>query len=201
MRISPVLMALAGAWLLLIGVPARPAVAADDAASFIASTADKVLTLARNQQLPQEEFKKQLHAIADQDFDTPRIAQFVLGRYWRTASEAERQQFIQAFEDYMVNVYATRFRQYSGAKFKVNGQREEGNTAMVSTEIDQGNGKPPAKIVWQLEKAPNGYKITDVNIEGVSQAITYRQEFSSVLAQQGGQISALTQSLRQKANG
>jgi phospholipid transport system substrate-binding protein len=201
MRISPVLMALTGALLLLGAVPARPAAAADDAASFISSTADKVLRLARNQQLPQAEFKKQLHAIADEDFDTPRIAQFVLGRYWRTASEADRQQFIQAFEDYMVSVYANRFRQYSGANFKVTGQRQEGNTALVTTEIDQGNGKPPAKVFWQLGKTSNGYKITDVSIEGVSQAVTYRQEFSSVLEQKGGQISALTQSLRQKANG
>jgi phospholipid transport system substrate-binding protein len=203
MRISPVLIALAGALMLLMsGAPQRPAAAAgNDAASFIASTADRVLKLARNQQLSHQQFKQQLHELADRDFDTPRIAQFVLGRYWRTASEQDRQQFIQAFEDYMVNVYATRFRQYSGANFKVTGQRQEGNTTMVTTEIDQGNGKPPAKVIWQVAKVGDGYKITDVSIEGVSQAVTYRQEFASVLEQQGGQVSALTQSLRQKASG
>ena len=200
MRIPPVVMALASAVLLILGVSAQPAAAAgDDAGSFIGQTADRVLKLARNQQLSQAQFRQELHTIADQDFDTPRIAQFVLGRYWKTASDTDKQQFVQAFEDYMVNVYATRFRQYSGANFKVVAQREEGNTTMVTTEIDQGNGKPPAKVIWQVGKTPNGYKITDVSIEGVSQAITYRQEFSSVLEQQGGQVSALTQSLRQKA--
>jgi phospholipid transport system substrate-binding protein len=48
---------------------------------------------------------------------------------------------------------------------------------------------------------PNGYKITDVVIEGISQAITYREEFSSVIAQHGKQVSALTQQLREKAKG
>jgi phospholipid transport system substrate-binding protein len=201
MRFPYFLLALGLASGLALASPERPALAANDAAGFIAQTGDSVLRLARDQSLPQHEFKARLHAIADQDFDTPRIAQFVLGRYWRTASPTERQQFVQAFEDYMVQVYATRFRQYGGASFKVVGQRQQGNTSMVTTEIAQSGGQPPAKVVWQVAKTPDGYRITDVDIEGISQAITYRQEFGSVIEQNGGQVSALTQQLRQKANG
>jgi len=108
----------------LLGL-ASPALAEDDAASFIAQTGDAVLSLARDQNLSDQQLKEQLRTIADQDFDSPRIAQFVLGRHWRSASDAERQQFVKAFEEYMVQVYATRFRQYSGAIFKVVGQRQE----------------------------------------------------------------------------
>ncbi|MGO8918841.1 MAG: phospholipid-binding protein MlaC [Stellaceae bacterium] len=180
---------------------AAPAMAADDAGSFIARTADAVLSLARDKSVSQEEFKQRLHTVADRDFDTPRIAQFVLGRYWRSANDTERQQFVQAFEDYMVQVYATRFRQFSGAQFKVMGQRQDGNTTMVTTEIDQPNGEAPAKVIWQVAKAGDGFKITDVSIEGISQAVTYREEFSSVIEQHAGQISALTEQLRQKASG
>jgi phospholipid transport system substrate-binding protein len=201
MRLPNVLLALGLVGGLALAVPVRPAAAANDAASFIAQTGDSVLSLARDRSLPQTQFKQRLHTIADQDFDTPRIAEFVLGRYWRTASPTDRQQFVQAFEDYMVQVYATRFRQYSGANFKVVGQRQQGNTSMVTTEIDQANGQPPAKVIWQVAHTPNGYRITDVEIEGISQALTYRQEFSSVIEQNGGQVSALTQQLRQKASG
>jgi len=172
----------------LLGL-ASPAFAEDDAASFIAQTGHAVLGLARDQNLSDQQLKEQLRTIADQDFDSPRIAQFVLGRYWRSANEAEREQFVKAFEEYMVQVYATRFRQYS----------EDGQSAVVSTEIEQANGQPPAKVIWQVVKQPNGYKITDVSIEGISQAVTYRQEFSSVIEQHSGQVSALTQELLQKA--
>jgi phospholipid transport system substrate-binding protein len=178
-----------------------PARAADDAAGFIAQTGNSVLQLARDQSLSPAQFKQRLRTIALQDFDAPRIAQFVLGRYWRSANDTERQQFVQAFEDYMVQVYATRFRQYSGAQFKVTGQHADGNTAMVTTEIERPNGEPPAKVIWQVNKGADGYKITDVTIEGISQAVTYRQEFSAVIQQHDGQVSALTEQLRQKANG
>jgi phospholipid transport system substrate-binding protein len=186
---------------LMIAFVAAPAVAAEDAGSFIATTAAAVLDLARDKNLSQDEFKQHLRTIADRDFDTPRIAQFVLGRYWRSATEDERQQFVHAFESYMVQVYATRFRQYSGAQFKVTGQRQEGNATMVTTEIDRPNGEAPAKVIWQVAKASDGFKITDVSIEGISQAVTYRQEFSSVIEQHNGEISALTAQLVQKASG
>ena len=72
---------------------------------------------------------------------------------------------------------------------------------MVTTEIAQAPGQQPAKVIWQIARQPNGYKITDVVLEGISQAVTYREEFSSVIAQHGGQVSALTQQLREKAKG
>lgn len=181
--------------------PMRPAIAAGDASAFIAEAADSVLRLARDQKVSQAEFKQRLRQIAEQDFDVPKIAQFVVGRYWRSASDADRQQFIQAFQDYMVQVYATRFRDYGGATFKVTGQRQEGNSTVVSTSIDRANGQQPAKVIWQVANAGSSFKITDVNIEGVSQAVTYRQEFGSVIEQNGGKLSALTETLRQKASG
>jgi phospholipid transport system substrate-binding protein len=201
MRLPGFLLALGLTGLLALATPIRPALADDAASSFIAQTADSVLKLARNTTLSQEQLKQQIHTIADQAFDAPRIAQFVLGRYWRTASPTERQQFVQAFENYMVQVYTTRFRQYSGATFKVVGQRQEGNSTMVTTEIAQPNSQQPARVIWQVGKTANGYKITDVSIEGISQAITYRQEFNSVIEQHNGQVSALIQQLQQKASG
>jgi phospholipid transport system substrate-binding protein len=200
-RRFPFLIVVGFAALVATTLSARPVDAADDAASFIAQAADTVLALARDRGLSQEQFTQRLRAIAEQDFDAPRIAKFVLGRYWRTASEADRQQFIQAFKDYMVQVYASRFRDYSGANFKVIGQRQEGDTSLVTTQIERSNGAPPATVVWQVVKRPEGYKITDVIIEGVSQALTYRDEFDTVIAEHDGRISALTQQLRQKANG
>ena len=185
----------------MLALSAPRVLAAEDATSFVSHAADSVLSLARDKGLSQDEFKRRLRAIAEQDFDVPRIARFALGQYWRSASDTDRQQFVAAFEDYMVQVYATRFRQYSGASFKVMGQRAQGDTTMVTTEIAQASGQPPAKVIWQIARQPNGYKITDVVIEGISQAVTYREEFSSVIEQHGGQISALTQQLREKAKG
>ncbi len=190
--------------LLLIGLTGlpRPAAAAEDAASFLNDLGQRVLTLIRDKQAPEAQRKQQFEQLATQSFDIPKIAQFVLGHYWRTADDAQRQQFIQAFTGYMVRVYWSRFNQYAAASFKVTGQRQESNgSTLVNTEITQTNGKPPAKVDWWVRKVDSTYKITDVSIEGVSQAVTYRQEFASVIERNGGQVSALIDQLRQRASG
>lgn len=177
-----------------------PALAADSPSTFIQQAGDTVLRMLNDPKMNQAEFTQRLHSLANQDFDVQRIARFVAGPYWRSASEAERQQYVEAFDNYMVNVYAQRFSNYRGSvSFKVTSERQEGNVAMVMTEIGRQNGQP-AKVVWQVSTRGGDYKITDVSIEGVSQAVTYRQEFESVITQNGGQLSALTQQLRQKAN-
>src|SRR5690348_16657517 len=99
--------------LLLAAAPVRGVRAAPEtAATFINDAGNAVMAHLNDPKVTQAQFKERLHALAVQDFDVPRIARFVLGRYWRTASDAERQQFVQAFQDYMVQVYAQRFGDY-----------------------------------------------------------------------------------------
>ncbi len=60
----------------------------------------------------------------------------MLGRYWRSATDAERQQFTQSFERYMISVYWSRFSSYNGENFKVVNAQDEGNgTILVTTQI------------------------------------------------------------------
>src|SRR5271166_5430570 len=63
----------------------------------------------------------------ESDFDIPGIARFVLGRYWRSASEQEQQEFLQLFEGYVVYVYGTRLSDFNGETFRVRGSRIAGN--------------------------------------------------------------------------
>jgi phospholipid transport system substrate-binding protein len=56
----------------------------------------------------------------------------------------------------------------------------------------------PAQVAWRLEGGPGAYKVVDVAIEGVSMAITERQEFGSVIANNGGNVNALLAALRHR---
>ena len=87
--------------LLLVGVPLTPYLAAAaeaGAAGFVAEFANKVLDLVQTRR-PQRELQERLRPLAHDAFDVPRIARFVLARYWRGMSEAEQAQFTDAFED------------------------------------------------------------------------------------------------------
>jgi phospholipid transport system substrate-binding protein len=180
----------------------RSAQADEDAGGFITHIGDQTLVLLHAQNRPDSERKQQFEQLADQAFDVPKIARYVLGRYWLAANDDDRQQFAKAFERYMVQVYWRRFNDYTGATFKVLNQKDDGNgTIVVTTEVTRSSDQQPAKVEWSVARQGDGYKIADVSIEGISQALTYRQEFSSIIERNSGRVSALTAELRQKTNG
>jgi len=139
-------------------------------------------------------FRQLFHA----DFDGPGIARFVLGRYWRSASEQEQQEFLKLFEDYVVFVYGTRLSSFNGETFRVKGSRPEGNGVVVATDILNPGGEPPIKVDWRLISDNGAFKINDVIIEGISMLVTQRSEFASIIQRHGGQVGGLLALMREK---
>lgn len=132
-------------------------------------------------------------------FDVPLISQFVAGRYWRNADEAERQAFVEVFERYLDQRFRPLFRQYQGQEFRTTGVRSDAGSAdlyWVTMSVDVGSSSA-AKLEWRLRKDNGGYKILDVKAEGVSMAQTLRDEYASVARNQGG-LAGLTRVLREK---
>jgi phospholipid transport system substrate-binding protein len=187
---------------LLVAVPIapRPSLAAEaGAARFITEFGNEMLNLVQTQRSP-EALEQRMHPIVLDAFDVPRIARFALGRYWLGLSEDERGQFTQAFEDYVVHVYAGRFSGYHGERFLVTGARPQGaSAALVTSEITQPEGGSPIKLIWQVDRVGERFKIVDVSVEGISQALTYRDEFTSIIERDGGRVSDLIVELREKA--
>ena len=131
-------------------------------------------------------------------FDVPYIGRWVLGRYWNSANDAQRTEYQKLFEQLIVNTYAERFVEYSGETFKITGINPAGEAdSMVTTQIVRPNG-PPVNVSWRVRKSGADYKIIDVVVENVSMGVTQRQEFASVIEQNGGRVDGLIQALRQK---
>ena len=193
---------LAAAFGFALALAASPAFAqapASGAAQFVSGLGDRVVQLINDKQQPAAQRKQQFAALVDKSFNVDGIARFILGSYWRTATEQQRADFQHVFETYMIDVYWSDFSQYSGSKLSIAGQRPESATStVVSSEIEQTGGKPPVKVDWRVASQNGGFKINDVSVGGVSELVTYRQEFADVIAQGGGNVAALTDKLRQK---
>jgi phospholipid transport system substrate-binding protein len=132
--------------LFLLGVTPPVAHAqSGDPGQYMNTLGTRVLQIINDKQTAEAQRKQQFRKLAEDAFEIPRIAQFVLGRYWRTANDDEKKHFVDAFENYMVQIYWSRFSSYNGESFKVTGQRDEGNgTTLVTTEILRPNsGQPP----------------------------------------------------------
>jgi len=133
------------------------------------------------------------------DFDLPKIARIVLGRYWQGTSEIEQQQFTDAFADYTVRMYSARFADYSAESFRVIKQRAASETiTVVSTQITPLASGQPIDLDWRVENTAGGYKVTDISAGGASLAQAQREEFSSAVQHSGGSVSSLIQKLRTK---
>jgi phospholipid transport system substrate-binding protein len=182
--------------LLTIFSAASRGMAAEDPRAFISTLGTRAIevlgpAVAEQQRLAR--FRELFH----NDFDIPGIGQFVLGRYWRSASPQEQQEFLGLFQEYIVQAYSARLSQYGGAPFRVTGTREAGNEIVVSSEIDRPGGAP-VQVDWFLINRDGRYLITDVYVGGVSMKVTQRDEFASVIQRNGGQVGALLAQLRQK---
>jgi len=130
--------------------------------------------------------------------DVPGIARFVLGRYWRSASEQEQQEYLKLFEDYVVFVYGTRLSSFNGETFKVRGSRTDDSGTIVSTDIISPKGEAPIKVDWRLITDHGSFRINDVIIEGISMLVTQRSEFASVIQRHGGHVGELLVMMRER---
>jgi phospholipid transport system substrate-binding protein len=172
--------------------------AASDASAFITNLGNKTLNLL-NQKLPPAQLEPKFRGILHEGFDVEQISRFVLGPYWRTASDQQRQEFMKLFEDYIVQAYSVRFSEYSGEQFKITGSRPEGeHSSLVTSQIVRPNGAPPVRVDWRVSETPKGPRISDVVVENVSMMLTQKQEFASIIQRNGGQLDALIKMLRQK---
>lgn len=187
--------------LLVLVLAAAPAAAVPDPAGFVADLGQKTLDII-NKKPPKPERDQRFRAVLREGFDMTALSRFVLGPHWRTATDAQKKEFMKLFEDWIVSAYGERFSQYSGEQFKVLSQRPEGDTVtLVNSQIVRPNGGPPIRVDWRVAKQGAEYKISDVVVEGISLMVTQRQEFASVIQRNGGQLEALLKILREKTQG
>ncbi len=151
-----------------------------------------------NKSLDEAQRESEFRRLLLKGFDVDQISRFVLGRFWRQATDQQKAEYRQLFEDYIVKAYASRLGDYSGETLTVKDIRpgDEGDV-LVPSEIERPNG-PPIHIDWRCRKVNDGFKIVDVVVEGVSMAITQRQEFGAVIQNGGGSVAVLIDQLRKR---
>jgi phospholipid transport system substrate-binding protein len=180
----------------------RAVLATGTVAKFIEELGDRAILQLAADGISDSEREDRFRALLKDSFDVVRICRFVLGRYARKVSKEQMAEFTKLYEDVAVLTYAHLFASYAGQGFKV--KREVGDPSdrykMVMTEIQPGDGKPAVKLDWQVKVNGDSYAVVDIRVEGASMAITQREEFTSVLDKNGGDIADLLAQLRAKAD-
>jgi phospholipid transport system substrate-binding protein len=168
-------------------------------ADFVQGLGDKAIATLADPKVSKDQAKAVFRDLLNQNFDINTISRFVLGRYWNLANDAQKKEYQALFEQMIVEVYAERFSQYAGEKFKVGGAQASGeNDAVVTSQVLRPNGQPPVNVSWRVRSKDGSFKIIDVIVENVSMSVTQRSEFASLIESNGGKFEALLDALRQR---
>jgi len=170
----------------------------DGAQAFVQSLGQQALATLRTPGMTLDQREAAFRSLLRQDFDLDFIARFVLGRTWNELTDEQRADYTQVFAEFVLKSYSQRLGGYSGETFAVTGARPAGEQdIVVRTRIDRPSG-PPLGADWRVRANASQYRIIDVAIEGISMAVTQRQEFASVVNRSG--VAGLLETLHARVD-
>ncbi|MED5573508.1 MAG: ABC transporter substrate-binding protein [Pseudomonadota bacterium] len=172
----------------------------DDSGAFVKALGDRAINLLTQSKVSDEQQETRFRLLLREGFAVDKIGRFVLGKYRRKATSEELDEFLKLFEDYIVSLYSSAFRNYSGETFAVSRvvKTRSARDTMVVTHINPETDPNPTKVVFQVRNSKDVYKILDVKIQGVSMIVTQRDEFTGFIRNNGGEVGALITALRKK---
>lgn len=167
--------------------------------AFIRALADDAIEALTREDMTRKDRIRNFRKLFNRHFAVRSIGRFVLGRYWRTASDEEKKEYLILFENLMVVSYVDQFRRYAGKNLVIKKVRKERPTmATVFTEIARPNVSKPVQVLWRVGARGETLKILDVVVEGASMSQTLRSDFGSIIRRKEGKISGLLEELRVK---
>lgn len=168
------------------------------ASQFIRTLGEEAIATLRAPDMPLEQREANFRVLLSRGFDMEFIGRFVLGQYWRTATPEQQADYLQAFNDYVLQVYSARLGGYAGETLTVVSERAAGEKdMMVNTRIDRPSG-PPLEAQWRVRDTAGQPRIIDVTVAGVSMVVTQRDEFAAVVQRQ--KVAGLIDVLRARTN-
>jgi phospholipid transport system substrate-binding protein len=159
---------------------------AEGAKLFIKEVSNKAIELIKDENTNELLKEQQLSKLFEDSVDTKWISKFVMGKYWRDASIAQRRVYLKLHRQFLIKSYVPKFKDYTNQQIFFKNFFDEGNNEyLIETEIVQTDGTA-VKIDYKVKKTDdNKYLIFDVVAEGVSLITTQRSEFASILSRKG----------------
>ena len=169
----------------------------EQARAFLQSFGDRAVATLADAGMDQAQRREAFRGLIRSGFEVDTIGRLVLGRHWKTASEAQRSEFSRLFEDYVVVTTVKRLSGYAGEVLTVGAARPatQNGLVTVNSSIERNAG---ADIVldWRLRYHEGSWRVIDVVVEGVSMLQTQRAEFDAVIRNNGAGIDGLLSKLR-----
>lgn len=173
------------------------------AGRMIDQLSKRAIDLLTGPQLAEAQRQERFRVLLRQNFAINQIGIAVLDKAWKTATDQQQKQYLDVFEDWIVQTYGTRFREYSGQTIAIAGTYESDRgkrDRFVQTDITDPATGEVVRVDWRIRDIAGDDKIIDVMVAGTSMLVTQRSEFGAVVDAEGG-VQGLINKLRQRVGG
>ncbi len=165
---------------------------------FVQSTVNRASQILSTN-VSKEEKITQLKSIAKETVDIKGVGFYSLGSARKNLDDNQKAQYSKLFEDYFLKSFSSRLAEYTNPEIEViNKEVLNKNYTIVNSLLIATSDRPEVKIDWRIyTKNPDNPLIRDLIIEGLSLARTQKEEFSSILNSNDGDINALFKTLEE----
>ena len=141
----------------------------------------------------------QLKSIAKETVDIKGVGYYSLGSARKNLNDSQKIEYSKLFEDYFLKSFSSRLAEYTNPEIEVNDKKVlNKNYTIVNSLLVGTSERPEVKIDWRVyTKDPENPLIRDLIIEGLSLARTQKEEFTSILNSNDGDINALFKKLKE----
>lgn len=132
-------------------------------------------------------------------FNFQAMTQSAVGRNWDKASPEQKAKLVEEFKTLLVRTYSSALASYSNQKFDFRPLRAKPTDTDVTVNVRiLQSGNQPVTLDYDMEKRPNGWKVWDVRVGGISLVANYRTEFDNAIREGG--VDGLIKTLHTKNN-
>ena len=165
---------------------------------FIQSTVNRASQIL-SKNISKEEKINELKSVAKETVDIKGIGFYSLGSARKNLNDSQKIEYSKFFEDYFLKSFSSRLAEYTNPEIEVNDKKVlNKNYTIVNSFLVATSERPEVKIDWRVyTKDPENPLIRDLIIEGLSLARTQKEEFSSILNSNDGNINALFKTLEE----
>ena len=154
-----------------------------------------------NAQTDEQDHSDYLNQLVDTYFDVDGITRFSVGRYWRIATQTEKDEYARLFRTVLVRQANAQFHQLKNLEFRPTTTKTKGDKLILVGGIihDKSGEFPDVEIFWRIVALPDKpVKIFDVEVENISMLKTQQDENTTLIRRSGGRFAALNEALQER---
>ncbi|NRB10005.1 MAG: ABC transporter substrate-binding protein [Rickettsiaceae bacterium] len=171
---------------------------------YIQNLVDQGYDLLNNPSLPNKAKRKEIRKLISRNLYLDWMARYTLGRHRRVMSEADIEEFVNIYSQFVVKAYTDLFEYYNGHRALIkNIQQIDEDSFITQMEIVKADSQSPIEVSYLIHRITvagqkDQYKIADIITEGISILNSQQSEFNSVILNQG--LDVLIEDLQAKIN-